>query len=46
MTKGVVGLLTVDEQQNIIVACAVFAILFGLYNVWKIMSVKIGPADY
>ncbi len=28
-------------QENLIVICAILAILFGLFNVWKVLSVKV-----
>ena len=28
-------------QENLIVLCAIISILFGLFNVWKVLSVKV-----
>jgi len=35
-----------EDAQTIIVLCAIFAILFGLFNVWKIMNVNVGNDSY
>ena len=34
-------LLDPAMQENLIVLCAIISILFGLYNVWKVLSVKV-----
>jgi len=36
--------ISVENQQWTILACALFGILFGLYNAWRVMSIEIVPA--
>lgn len=31
-------------QEQIILVCSIFAILFGLYNVYKVLSVKVNES--
>ena len=31
-------------QEQIILVCSIFAILFGLYNVYKVLSVKVNAS--
>ena len=40
--------LSASAQENIIVVCALLAIVFGLYNVCRVLAVKVhsyGPGD-
>jgi len=33
--------MSAESQENAIIACAVLSIIFGIYNVWQVLRIKV-----